>query len=235
MDTIDMWPYLSGKVERSPRSEVHISAQTFVSGQYKYIAKDVTTACWGGPLYPNASTAAGPHSGRFGTPCSTTIPCEAHGGCLYVTAPRCTLRCILVDAISTRALLWSTHLLAYYVVFRYLHANHYNQQPAALFSQRGCTCKTAITLTFISESLVCVHVCVHTCVCFAACRFDVEADISEYNNLAADPNNSALVKSLSNKLVAANQKRFSPNRGTFNKLACEAAERYGGYWGPFLP
>lgn len=120
MDTIDMWPYLSGKVERSPRSEVHISAQTFVSGQYKYIAKDVTTACWGGPLYPNASTAAGPHSGRFGTPCSTTIPCEAHGGCLYVTAPRCTLRCILVDAISTRALLWSTHLLAYYVVFRIL-------------------------------------------------------------------------------------------------------------------
>lgn len=137
MDTIDMWPYLSGKVERSPRSEVHISAQTFVSGQYKYIAKDVTTACWGGPLYPNASTAAGPHSGRFGTPCSTTIPCEAHGGCLYVTAPRCTLRCILVDAISTRALLWSTHLLAYYVVFRILACKSLQPTTCSLiFSKR---------------------------------------------------------------------------------------------------
>ena len=36
------------------------------------------------------------------------------------------------------------------------------------------------------------------------------------------------------ELAKANQNLFSPNRGSFSTLACEAAAKAGGYWAPFV-
>ena len=138
---------IAGLATTSPRTEVHLSPTAFVSGRYKYLAADVDLACWGGPLYPNASTAAGPHAGEFGSPCTTTLPCSKNGGCL----------------------------------------------------------------------------------------FDLKADPAEYIDLAADPSYSTVFGTLKRQLDMANRNNFDPTRGPFSMLACKAARRYGGYWGPFLP
>jgi hypothetical protein len=82
IDSISMWPYLSGHVKNSPRSEVHIDRNAYISGDLKLLTGDISRACWGGPLYPNASTGSGPHYDQYGTPCNTTLTC-GQDGCLF--------------------------------------------------------------------------------------------------------------------------------------------------------
>eukprot|EP00039_Didymoeca_costata_P024829 m.11611 g.11611 ORF g.11611 m.11611 type:complete len:580 (-) comp4490_c0_seq1:211-1950(-) len=83
VDSISFWPLFSGVNNTPPRTEVHLSSGAFVSGNYKILTGQVTTACWGGPLYPNSSTAHGPHNGKFlGSPCFTTLNCQNYS-CLY--------------------------------------------------------------------------------------------------------------------------------------------------------
>jgi arylsulfatase A-like enzyme len=113
------------------------------------IGEDVTSACWGGPLYPNASTKAGPNyspqQGVGHDPCNTTLLCAENG-----------------------------------------------------------------------------------------CLFDVTADPSERHDLASDPQFEKPLAEMKSELRAANVHYFHPKRGSYSPLACDAARRYGGYWGPFV-
>ena len=71
VDSINMWPYLSGAVNVSPRTQLYGDVDMVIDGEYKFIAGETKGACWGGPVFPNAST----------TLCNAT-DC-AGDGCLY--------------------------------------------------------------------------------------------------------------------------------------------------------
>ena len=66
------------------------------------------------------------------------------------------------------------------------------------------------------------------------CLFDIDADPSEQNNLAASA--PATVRALREAVAAAQATVFAPLRGTQQTAAmCAAAlGRYGGFLGPFV-
>lgn len=66
------------------------------------------------------------------------------------------------------------------------------------------------------------------------CLFDVVSDKEERIDLATDPRFATMLKEMKAELATANQGHFSPDRGKFSKLACEAAQAAGGFWAPFL-
>jgi|EP01049_Picozoa_sp_SAG25_P010031 hypothetical protein len=68
----------------------------------------------------------------------------------------------------------------------------------------------------------------------SGCLFDVVSDAEERTDLAASPAHASTVETMRAELAAANRGHFSPNRGSFSELACEAAARAGGYWAPFV-
>jgi arylsulfatase I/J len=84
VDSLNLWPYLSGQAGSSPRTEIHLSQDSYISGRYKLLVGTSVSksACWGGPFYPNSSTATGPHKGPFGGPCTSAIDCTSRG-CLF--------------------------------------------------------------------------------------------------------------------------------------------------------
>ena len=71
MDSLNMWPYVSGAASASPRTRLHGDVDMLIDGEYKLITAATKGACWGGPQFPNASTAA-----------CTATDCGG-GGCLY--------------------------------------------------------------------------------------------------------------------------------------------------------
>lgn len=74
VDSMDMWPLISGQNSTSPRTDVPASNFTLISGDYKILAGTVGQAGWTGPLYPNSTNPAG---GIFASEhCGDT-------GCLY--------------------------------------------------------------------------------------------------------------------------------------------------------
>ena len=146
IDSLDQWPYISGNQSHSARATLHASSKTFLSGRYKLLTGNADNACWAGPLYPNASTASGKHTGAFGSSCFSKLDCGGEKGCL----------------------------------------------------------------------------------------FDVEADPEERHDLGADPTMAGLLEQLQAQLGAANHANFEPDRGSLSTLACGAAARNRGYWGPFI-
>ena len=56
VDSLDMWPYLSGNVTASPRTTIYGDTDMVIDGGFKYIAAETDGACWAGPTFPNAST-----------------------------------------------------------------------------------------------------------------------------------------------------------------------------------
>ena len=71
-DSIDMWPYLSGAVPASPRTEIWLGPplhgddilpyprtsggdSAYIMGSFKLILNNVSQASWEGPQYPNAT------------------------------------------------------------------------------------------------------------------------------------------------------------------------------------
>jgi len=79
IDSLNLWPYLSGQVEASPRNEVFADPGVLIMGDWKLIGGargggNVGTACWMGPEYPNGSSNPG---------CSRSENCKETGGCLY--------------------------------------------------------------------------------------------------------------------------------------------------------
>lgn len=76
--------------------------------------------------------------------------------------------------------------------------------------------------------------CNSTLRCGDGCLFDVVSDVEERANLATQPSYTSTLKEMRAELLVANQGHFSPERGSFSELACEAAAKAGGYWAPFI-
>lgn len=57
IDSLDLWPVLSGRNATSPRREVHVRGDLLVQGRFKVIVGDVQGAAWAGPQYPNTTSA----------------------------------------------------------------------------------------------------------------------------------------------------------------------------------
>ena len=67
VDSKNVWPYLSGEELESPRDSFLVSKDVIVNGTYKFArpGTKMIESEWGGPHYPNASTASdaiGDHS-----------------------------------------------------------------------------------------------------------------------------------------------------------------------------
>ena len=73
VDSINMWPFISGQTEVSPRTDIPLSINTLISGDYKILTNNVPQAGWTGPQYPNQTNPSG------------GIKAVEHcdGGCLY--------------------------------------------------------------------------------------------------------------------------------------------------------
>lgn len=85
IDSLNLWPYISGQEAESPRTEIFADPDCLIVGDWKIIganpknAKDATgipipVACWMGPQYPN---------GSIDPSCKTVEHCGKTGGCLY--------------------------------------------------------------------------------------------------------------------------------------------------------
>ncbi len=55
IDSLNMWPLISGQNSTSPRTDVPISNATLISGDYKILVGKVKIDGWTGPTYPNSS------------------------------------------------------------------------------------------------------------------------------------------------------------------------------------
>jgi hypothetical protein len=90
-------PLRSGQTSTSPRQTVLVSANALVAGDWKVLTGKVIEANWGGPQYPNASTATDPIE-NYNMQCGQVgsfvggphAPLHAHGcgpqGCLFNVA-----------------------------------------------------------------------------------------------------------------------------------------------------
>ena len=70
IDSVNMWPLISGENSTSPRVDIPISYFTLISGDYKILQGDIEQAGWTGLQYPNTTTKAGltavEHCGKTG-------------------------------------------------------------------------------------------------------------------------------------------------------------------------
>jgi arylsulfatase I/J len=55
---MNLWPYLSGKTDTSPRSIIHLDVGVVLQGDLKILMSESKQACWAGPQFPNASDPA---------------------------------------------------------------------------------------------------------------------------------------------------------------------------------
>ena len=59
IDSLNMWPLISGQNSTSPRVDVPISMTTLISGDYKILLGTNRMAGWTGPVYPNNTNPDG--------------------------------------------------------------------------------------------------------------------------------------------------------------------------------
>ena len=59
IDSLNVWPLISGQNSTSPRVDIPISNTTLISGDYKILIGEVEQAGWTGPVYPNTTTPSG--------------------------------------------------------------------------------------------------------------------------------------------------------------------------------
>ena len=74
IDSLNMWPMISGQNATSPRVDIPATFSTLISGDYKILQGDVKQAGWTGPQYPNLTNPAGGIK---------TVEHCGDGGCLY--------------------------------------------------------------------------------------------------------------------------------------------------------
>ena len=74
IDSLNVWPLISGESFSSPRTDVPISYKTLISGDYKILTGPIKQAGWTGPQNPNVSNPSGE--------ISAVQPC-GDAGCLY--------------------------------------------------------------------------------------------------------------------------------------------------------
>ena len=53
-----MWPLISGQNSTSPRTDIPLSHDTLISGDYKIITDTVSSSVWTGPQFPNTTTTS---------------------------------------------------------------------------------------------------------------------------------------------------------------------------------
>ena len=90
IDSLNLFPYLTGATTRSPRQELWADINVLISGRLKLLkGSEIAKACWHGPLYPNASVYGRPYDSDKGAKkwdndgnCNRTELCP-NGGCLY--------------------------------------------------------------------------------------------------------------------------------------------------------
>eukprot|EP00756_Hemistasia_phaeocysticola_P004781 Hpha_TRINITY_DN13003_c0_g1::TRINITY_DN13003_c0_g1_i1::g.69194::m.69194 len=75
VDSVDVWPLVSGQNLTSPRTSILVNAKLLVTTRWKYATGTMIEAAWGGPQYPNASTQTDPID-RHNLKCPST-------GCLF--------------------------------------------------------------------------------------------------------------------------------------------------------
>ena len=56
IDSMNMWPLISGQNSTSPRTDIPASNFTLISGHYKIITGNVNMSTWTGPHFPNTTT-----------------------------------------------------------------------------------------------------------------------------------------------------------------------------------
>jgi len=59
IDSLDVWPLISGANATSPRAVLPLDADSIIVGDWKLLLGSVGESGWTGYVYPNASTAAG--------------------------------------------------------------------------------------------------------------------------------------------------------------------------------
>ena len=59
IDSLNMWPMISGQNSTSPRVDIPASNTTLISGDYKILQGNVAQAGWTGPQYPNLTNPNG--------------------------------------------------------------------------------------------------------------------------------------------------------------------------------
>ena len=59
IDSYNMWPFISGETDTSPRTDIPASINTLISGDFKILVGTVDQAGWTGPQYPNQTKPAG--------------------------------------------------------------------------------------------------------------------------------------------------------------------------------
>jgi arylsulfatase I/J len=59
IDSMNMWPLISGETMDSPRKDVPASHKTLISGDYKILTGILIQASWTGPQYPNKTRPSG--------------------------------------------------------------------------------------------------------------------------------------------------------------------------------
>lgn len=74
VDSMNVWPLLSGANSTAPRFEIPVSNQTLIQGSFKLIEGTMGYAGWTGSAYPNASSSA--HD-----PCDVSMACGS--GCIF--------------------------------------------------------------------------------------------------------------------------------------------------------
>ena len=74
VDSMNMWPLISGANSTSPRVDIPVSNMTLISGDYKILTGTVDQACWTGPQSPNNTVPI--------TKCTNVAEC-GESGCLY--------------------------------------------------------------------------------------------------------------------------------------------------------
>ena len=59
IDSMNMWPLISGENTTSPRQDIPVSYDTLISGDYKILTGMMDQAGWTGPEYPNTTNPDG--------------------------------------------------------------------------------------------------------------------------------------------------------------------------------
>ena len=59
VDSLDMWPLISGENSTSPRTDIFASIDAMISGDYKILMGRMGQAGWTGPQYPNQTNPSG--------------------------------------------------------------------------------------------------------------------------------------------------------------------------------
>ena len=73
LPSLDVWPLISGQNTASPRTDIPVSHDTLISGDYKIITGSLTHSVWTGPQFPNTTT----------TPAQIRATEKCGDGCLF--------------------------------------------------------------------------------------------------------------------------------------------------------